>query len=73
MVVIIYCYIGCKDEATTWYSNGFLKKNQNAPRPPEHPLVLLFLTFSVLGADPKKILYLHGGQFRSSWSAEQGK
>ena len=24
MVVIIYCYIGCKDKATTWYLNGFL-------------------------------------------------
>ena len=23
MVVIIYCYIGCKDEATTWYLNEF--------------------------------------------------
>ena len=23
MVVIIYCYIGCKDKATTWYLNGF--------------------------------------------------
>ena len=22
MVVIIYCYIGCQDKATTWYSNG---------------------------------------------------
>ena len=23
MVVIIYCYIGCKDKATAWYLNGF--------------------------------------------------
>ena len=23
MVVIIYCCIGCKDKATTWYLNGF--------------------------------------------------
>ena len=23
MVVIIYCYIGCKYKATTWYLNGF--------------------------------------------------
>ena len=23
MVVIIYCYIGCKDKATTWYLNRF--------------------------------------------------
>ena len=23
MVVIIYCYIGCKDKATTWYLKGF--------------------------------------------------
>ena len=23
MVVIIYCYIGCEDRATTWYLNGF--------------------------------------------------
>ena len=23
MVVIIYCYICCKDKATTWYLNGF--------------------------------------------------
>ena len=23
MVVIIYCYIGCKDKATIWYLNGF--------------------------------------------------
>ena len=23
MVVIIYCYIGCEDKATTWYLNGF--------------------------------------------------
>ena len=23
MVVIIYCHIGCKDEAITWYLNGF--------------------------------------------------
>ena len=22
-IVIIYCYIGCKDKATTWYLNGF--------------------------------------------------
>ena len=34
---------------------------------------MLFLTFGVLVANPKKLLYtLHGGQFRS-WSAEQGK
>ena len=26
MVVIIYCYIGCKDQATTWYFNGFPKQ-----------------------------------------------
>ena len=24
MVVVVYCYIGCKDKATTWYLNGFL-------------------------------------------------
>ena len=35
MVVIIDYYVGCKHKATTWY----LKKNQNAPRPSEHPLV----------------------------------
>ena len=23
MVVIIYCFIGCKDKASTWYLNGF--------------------------------------------------
>ena len=23
MVVIVYCYIGCKDKVTTWYLNGF--------------------------------------------------
>ena len=34
-------------------------------------LLLLFLTFSVLVANPKKTT-LHGGQSRS-WSAEQGK
>ena len=27
--------VGCKYKATIWY----LKKNQNAPRPSEHPLV----------------------------------
>ena len=37
-------------------------------------LLFLFLTFSVLVANPKKLLrsILHGGQSRS-WSAEQGK
>ena len=35
MVVIIYYYVSCKYKATTWY----LKRNQNAPRPSEHPLV----------------------------------
>ena len=34
-------------------------------------LLLLFLTFSVLVANPNKTT-LHGGQSRS-WSAEQGK
>ena len=34
-------------------------------------LLLLFLTFSALVANPKKLLYLHGGQSRP-WSAEQG-
>ena len=34
-------------------------------------MLLLFLTFSVLVANPKKTT-LHGGQSRS-WSAEQGK
>ena len=34
-------------------------------------LLLLFLTFSALVANPKKTT-LHGGQSRS-WSAEQGK
>ena len=41
--------------------NSCLKKNQNALRPSEHPPVrgkkLLFLTFSVLIANPKKLLY----------------
>ena len=23
MVVIMYCFIGCKDKASTWYLNGF--------------------------------------------------
>ena len=23
VIVIIYCYIGCEDKATTWYLNGF--------------------------------------------------
>ena len=36
-----------------------------------HELLLLFLTFSALVANPKKTT-LHGGQSRS-WSAEQGK
>ena len=36
-------------------------------------LLLLFLTFSALVANPKKLLStLHGGQSRT-WSAEQGK
>ena len=53
----------------------YLKKNQNAPRPSEYPpvlllLSLLFLTFSVMVANPKKTT-LHGGQSHS-WSAEQG-
>ena len=34
-------------------------------------VLLLFLTFSVLVANPKKTI-LHGGQ-SCSWSAEQGK
>ena len=34
---------------------GHLNKNQNAPRPS-----LLFLTFSVLVANPKKLKALHG-------------
>ena len=36
-----------------------------------YKLLLLFLTFSALVANPKKTT-LHGGQSRS-WSAEQGK
>ena len=61
-------------------ARGCLKKNLNAPRPSEHPpvwgkkcqnVLLLFLTFSALVANPKKTT-LHGGQSRS-WSAEQGK
>ena len=39
VVVVIYCNIGCKDKATTLYLNGFLKKNQSALRPSEHPPV----------------------------------
>ena len=36
-------------------------------------LLLLFLTFSVrIGCQPEKTT-LHGGQFRFSWSAKQGK
>ena len=35
-------------------------------------LLLLFLTFSVLVANPKKTTLLHDGQSHS-WSAEQGK
>ena len=34
-VILEKYYAGCKYKATTWY----LKKNQNAPRPSEHPLV----------------------------------
>ena len=59
-------YVGCKYKATTWYS----KKNQNAPRPSEHSLVKtkqrqcstpssMFLTFSVLVANPKKTTVLY--------------
>ena len=52
--------------------NCCLKKNQNAPRPSEHPPVmgekcqnvLLFLTFSALVANPKKTTF-RGGQSRS--------
>ena len=46
MVLIIYCYIGYKYEATTWHLTGFpngsnlgVKKKQNAPRASEHPPV----------------------------------
>ena len=38
MVVIIYCYIGCEDEVSL-HGIFLLKKNQNAPRPSEHPPV----------------------------------
>ena len=31
MVVIIYCYIGCKDKATTWYLNGFPEGSNFGP------------------------------------------
>ena len=40
-------------------------------KPPPVILLLLFLTFSALVANPNKTT-LHGGQSRS-WSAEQGK
>ena len=35
-VILEKYYVGCKYKATTWY----LKKNQNAPRPSEHPLLV---------------------------------
>ena len=31
--------MGCKDKTSSWHFIGFLKKNQNAPRPSEHPPV----------------------------------
>ena len=31
MVVIIYCYIGCKDKATTRYLNGFPEGSSFGP------------------------------------------
>ena len=34
-VILEKYYVGCKYKATTWY----LKKNQSASRPSEHPLV----------------------------------
>ena len=50
-------------------SNHFAR--QNLCRTHVLGLLLLFLTFSALVANPKKTT-LHGGQSRS-WSAEQGK
>ena len=54
----------------------FLKKNQNAPRPSEHPPVMGKKMSKRLGGikgcnQPEKTT-LHGGGSRS-WSAEQGK
>ena len=66
MVVVIYYYIGYKYKATTWYLNGFpmvvtLGLQYNIG---EKPTVILytyinqlFLTFSALVANPKKLLY----------------
>ena len=33
--------IGCKYKTSSWDLNGFLKKNQNAPRPSEQMVVTL--------------------------------
>ena len=58
--------IGCNDNIFSWHLVGFpygcLKKNQNAPRPSEHPPVRgekmskhLFLTFTVLVGNPREL------------------
>ena len=49
----------------------FLSKEKSAQKHRSCMLLLLFLTFSALVANPKKTT-LHGGQSRL-WSAEQGK
>ena len=72
---------------STIYQHGFLaymycccycclKKNQNAPRPSEHPPVMgkkwqLFLTFSVLVANPKKLLYTMANPARGLLNREK--
>ena len=58
--------IGCKYKTSSRHLNGFPMVVTLGQQ-----LLLLFLTFSALVANPKKTT-LHGGQSRS-WSAEQGK
>ena len=58
VVILLYYYIGYKYKATTWYLTGF-KEKSNAPSPMVVTLgqQLQFLTFSVLVANPKKLLF----------------
>ena len=69
---------GCTYIISSWHLNGvprwkkhWVNSSIMSGRSPPLYLLLLFLTFSALVANPKKTI-LHGGQSRS-WSAEQGK
>ena len=66
-IVIMYCYIGCRDKASAWYLNAFPDGSNTGST------VVVVSHIQRIGCQPEKLLYLVANPARGLLNREKNK